>query len=654
MPSVRPGARPFLRALVLCSIAAALLLSSLTPSSADGGTASVRGVFIDEITGVDMEWEFPYSDSLFTGSALTYSHTLAQASLGMALSAFRRTLETNRLVRQDEQILSFFEQTGFSDPETADYDQEPTLHTVSSVIAHKRMRDEDGEFTLVAAAICGGAYRMEWLSNFTVGNGTRHEGFSRAAQNVEGRIFVYMAERRLTGRLKLWITGYSRAAAVANITAADMSDYGPFGKENVFAYTFATPRTTREAREGSYGNIFNVVGRMDVVPQVPLRGWGYSRYGNDLFLPCRETDSYYALKKPAADAVHLRVTGKSLGSNPELNQSLHTVLDFLLELCPDTGTYTGHMQDVLKDMWEHRSFIRIASDFARLASDPVLVTDENREEADQLMDFMTSLAWDSALGKGSIFSSWSSDVTMAGNLAREHTPAVYIAWLFSSDDPDEIFSTSGSYQRCVVEGDVDLEVYENGVLLMRLTSQGEIVPGEGSAAGIFMTRVNRQSIAILPQDRTYLLECHGRPEGSVRCYCITYDTQQDENSKKGYSVTVSGPAAEGFCVNLLGEDYELPDLSYLSGGTEEERRLAEQLKDAFAQVDHTNITERLNSRASFMYRIEKLNVFRLSWIAIVNIAVALPIVLLLLLLLTVVLGVRHRKKKKARRAGQAA
>jgi hypothetical protein len=45
-------------------------------------------------------------------------------------------------------------------------------------------------------------------------------------------------------RVKLWITGYSRAGAVSNITDADMTDAGLF--DAIYAYTFATILTTRK------------------------------------------------------------------------------------------------------------------------------------------------------------------------------------------------------------------------------------------------------------------------------------------------------------------------------------------------------------------------------------------------------------------------
>ena len=137
--------------------------------------------------GVDLTWQFPYSDAMFSHSSEEYDHLLAQVSLGLALSSFR----IERVVRPEEErernAISYLSKAGFTDFESADYDQIPSLQTVSSVLCRKEMTDEQGPYTLVVVGVSGCGYALEWLSNFTVGISARHEGFSRAAQNVEGR-----------------------------------------------------------------------------------------------------------------------------------------------------------------------------------------------------------------------------------------------------------------------------------------------------------------------------------------------------------------------------------------------------------------------------------------------------------------------------------
>lgn len=103
--------------------------------------------------------------------------------------------------------------------------------------------------------------------------------------------------------MKFWVTGFSRAAAVANVTAHNLNaaigdgtlDATP---NDVFAYTFESPRTvtTDEPEYDVALNIFNIVNPADIVTQIPPAEWGYVRYGIDCPLP-DVTDDGYAEKK---------------------------------------------------------------------------------------------------------------------------------------------------------------------------------------------------------------------------------------------------------------------------------------------------------------------------------------------------------------------
>ena len=69
-------------------------------------------------------------------------------------------------------------------------------------------------------------------------------------------------------RIKVWISGYSRAAAVSNVTAGTLVNTGFLPKEDVYAYTFATPAAILEPPKEGYENIFNIIDPADLVPQV--------------------------------------------------------------------------------------------------------------------------------------------------------------------------------------------------------------------------------------------------------------------------------------------------------------------------------------------------------------------------------------------------
>ncbi len=121
--------------------------------------------------------------------------------------------------------------------------------------------------------------QMEWLSNFNVGEGDDHAGFHAAAEEACTLVSSYAEEcRQLYGeevQYKFWITGHSRAAAIANILAIDLTE--EYGEEHVYAYGFATPAYSKS--QTNYENIKNYVIPGDIVPKVVPEEWGF--YRND-------------------------------------------------------------------------------------------------------------------------------------------------------------------------------------------------------------------------------------------------------------------------------------------------------------------------------------------------------------------------------------
>ena len=206
-------------------------------------------------------------------------------------------------------------------------------------MGHQTVGDGEDSFELIAVGICGQGYADEWESNLSVGTGKNPTGFSSVAHLVYDRVFGYISENHLKGKMKIWVSGFSRAAAVSNITASLLSDSDTFSQENVFAYTFATPMTVRDKEPKSYENIFNICGEMDPVTNIPFADWGYSRYGITFSTPAMETDSDFWTKRKKADEVYKEVTGISYWANPDISSQLRVLIDCLLHICPDVETY---------------------------------------------------------------------------------------------------------------------------------------------------------------------------------------------------------------------------------------------------------------------------------------------------------------------------
>ena len=193
---------------------------------------------------------------------------------------------------------------------------------VSYIVGTKRIKN----FTLVAVWVKGTGGDYQWVSNFNLGKGKVHEGFSIAESKLAAGVEKYLKAHKITGKKKWWVTGRSRGGAVANLYAKRLTD--AYGSKNVYAYTFATPRVSTAAKKGGYKNVKNYLNPGDLMTELPPSKWGYKRYGQDITLSPkakkamtktfksitgRDYRGYSAKEKRAALKVFLKyVGGKSV------------------------------------------------------------------------------------------------------------------------------------------------------------------------------------------------------------------------------------------------------------------------------------------------------------------------------------------------------
>jgi hypothetical protein len=176
----------------------------------------------------------------------------------------------------------------------------PTKDSIGAVAANKSVKVKGKNYTLIALAIRGGGYESEWASNFTLGIGMQHEGFSDARDQVLAFLQSYISENGISGDIKLWLTGYSRAAAAANLLAGQIDEGGvsfpgcTLALPDLYAYTFETPAGASErdnVSDPAFDNIFNIINLSDPVTKVAPKAWLFARYGVDKRIPSAETES---------------------------------------------------------------------------------------------------------------------------------------------------------------------------------------------------------------------------------------------------------------------------------------------------------------------------------------------------------------------------
>ena len=249
----------------------------------------------------DFTFDTYYNDSYFYLDNHEVHQEIALASHAMALATFNGNkdyaLRSNYL--RDLWQKEKFEHIWMSDS----FYKKPETDSIGFGIASKKIED----FTLLAIAVRGGNYDAEWTSNLTLGPDGNAQGFDEASDHVIEGLTSFIANYEVTGRIKIWISGYSRAAITSNMTAgkilyrmsqSDLIDKNViYTSDDIYAYCFEPPMGVmlplQEVRGDLYHGIHNFLNYNDFVPLVAPYEWGFTRYGTDHYYPDRLNDIYF-------------------------------------------------------------------------------------------------------------------------------------------------------------------------------------------------------------------------------------------------------------------------------------------------------------------------------------------------------------------------
>ena len=287
----------------------------------------------------DAEATYHYDDGYFLEDSTIYNNQLSTMSLCLELATWSsydtsiwkhksknaRELLTGEVLTAGGSYSKETEGIGFKDFAQNDYwNNRPTRNSIGVVAANKKItdvRDNNKEYTLIALAVRGGGYASEWASNFNTGNVGTHAGFTEARDNVLKFLKKYIEDYSITGDIKLWVVGYSRGGATANMVGGALNDEYvlpnvSLKQKDLFVYTFEAPQGALEsnlaASHGDYSNIHNVVNLNDVVPLVAPQQWGFARYNydNDYILPSSKlSDSVFNAKAEAMKKEYYSLEG---------------------------------------------------------------------------------------------------------------------------------------------------------------------------------------------------------------------------------------------------------------------------------------------------------------------------------------------------------
>lgn len=317
-----------------------------------------------------------YSDEYFKNSAYKYNHALAQATMKLALSAFgAKNTATQYSCAKDFLNKAYFNEIDYNEW----YTKKPERNSIAVIAGNKHIEFPDGEkFTVIAVALRGGNYKAEWSGNFNVvnqdgydvGDG-EHTGFAEASRQVREFLKQYIDDYAISGRIKIWITGYSRAAATTNLTAAYLDnhpeclgEYVTLEPKDIYAYCFEAPRgaINPDNASGLYDHIFSIVNQNDAVPLVAMRKWNFDRYGITKFIPSAliyDETKYNQLEAKVEKQFEsfwgdeYLINKTYFPSEPRgQGEILNRVVDKLAEGVGNPGIYVENYQDIFEYIGE--------------------------------------------------------------------------------------------------------------------------------------------------------------------------------------------------------------------------------------------------------------------------------------------------------------
>lgn len=511
---------------------------------------------------------FCYKDSYFDKPATEYNHSLATMSLCLAISTYQK-LDANIT---DNNVKDLLYQCGFGNENKQDnnenkqdnyeqygYDKTPTEDSIGCAISSKTL--EDGT-PLIVIAVRSGGYGAEWASNLTVGTKGDHAGFDNASEQVYKNLEDYISKHNITGNVKLWLTGFSRGAATANLLAAKLNNRAEssssikYGRDDVYAYCFATPAGACEdnnPRDEKYSNIFNIIDYHDIVPLVapycktasvnvslphigPELGikptvsyWNFERYGETKIFPFSESNkrnkaveenmiSYLEnmkFGKSAADYKldefenHLMLGGDSVG---KFNRKLIGAVITSAYSLSNRDIYALTVESQFRDIFKQQDSDGVKMFLQVMLNEPIIT------DALAIHPFLAATA--------------GMNLEM---LAQVHAnEEYYVAWMQSMDsnyvDGAKPTFSYGDFRMLKVNCPVDVFVYDSQNDLVAEIKDDAPQKIEDSSI-IAAVDENEQKIVYLPADESYSVDIRAREDCKVsytvdECFGVNSDVSK--------------------------------------------------------------------------------------------------------------------------------
>lgn len=517
-----------------------------------------------------------YKNDYFKKDAYQYNEQLATMSLSLALSAFGSSDVGTDYQNKSNNAKNLLAETGFSQIKTNTwFTKKPETDSIGVIAGQKQLKAGGKSYTLIALAIRGGGYESEWASNFTLGKSGYHQGFSQARDQVLQFLTEdYIKANGISGNIKIWITGFSRAAATANLVAGKLDEGVTFDKcqftlKDLYAYTFETPagavdKAGVNISKGNYKNIFNIINSNDPVPRVAPKDWGFKRYGEDKVLPSKERSSE-KVYEPKSKNMQTRFTALAPttpylidsfamtkidwsaiapGGQPFVSNATQSIFldDFVKiianEAFKNRTSYQQHYEELLRKSFASKNGTANNSiwQFTSKKLTELLMT-EGYGALKQLVIPSNAENWVKKILSGANISYEVKDLRpltsivstlfnhpivlhalkeQTESLGQAHFPELCLAWLQSQDTNyvkgGKASFVSGNYRIIRINCPVDVQVYNDDNELV-----AAIVKDEPQAVTSLVSRINEngEKLIYLPPDGSYTVKTTATADGKM-------------------------------------------------------------------------------------------------------------------------------------------
>lgn len=527
--------------------------------------------------GYDTKYRYSYSDSYFEGLSNKYNHELANMSISLALSAFNSASSMASEYKDTtaaKNVRALLSDINFDEKsiDTSSYEGKPQKDTIGVAFGKKEVSYGSGDYTLVAVAIRGAGYEAEWGGNLTVGRNGNHAGFQAAADSVLSGLKEYIKSQEISGDLKIWITGYSRAAATANLVAAALDDGELFSginpvsrssvslkRTDVYAYTFETPMATTNSNSSAYDNIFNIVNPIDPVPKVAPEGWDFTRYGVTYYMPTSEelTFNEYRNIILRVNTEYAKIIKVIPGSSESYikalsNQGtvLNNFLNYLSVKLP-RNTYSPGYEDLIAPIIAEVTNSG-KTDAEAIASIVLEFCVRHPKEAKTIIDALedavgSKVFWFVVAEQGfeQLYQMLGWEGTTAtevvallfDTITQSHIPEVTLAWMRTINGADEY--GSGMTRKLYINCPVNVSVYDSSNQLVAQIIDDEPQLIDDSLIGTYVDG-SGQKIIVLPNNEKYRIVLTATDNGTVTYTATEYslDTGNSERVVSYYEVEV--------------------------------------------------------------------------------------------------------------------